>query len=161
MQDSGSHGVRRLNDILTQDSSGSLTSLTAEQLKTSRDRYTLMFRRHPEPEERPSNDQLSALVAKLNSDEPPSVDFAIIGPHGKRLQRPKRHKAMLWIDGQYITRQIDGPTSITDWLRSWRIFRNAMIMFGQASMSSLDAYEQGMVTLSMMMTCTARINGRT
>ena len=124
--------------------------LSKDSLAEARKRYVKQFRRGPDPEERPSNDQLSALRTKICTGEPPCVDFAIFGPHGKRLQKAKRQKAMIWCDGHFVTRNLEGPVSVDDWVRSWRVFRTAMIMLEGASVGTLDAYEKGVVGLAAM-----------
>ena len=93
---------------------------------------------------------MNAIKAKLKTEEAPAPDFAIFGPHGKILQKEKRFQAQLFINGEYVTKQLHGPANLQDWLLSWRVFRTAMLMHKAARVSTLDAYERGIKSLSDM-----------
>ena len=53
---------------------------------------------------RPSADQLSALVFKLDSGIAPYADFAVFGPYGRRQAKLMRSAAQVFGDGQLVTR---------------------------------------------------------
>ena len=78
-------------------------------------RYSSFFSagERPPPEAEPSTEQLTCLKALLESDLPPSADFAIFGPHGARLQgKMKLQGQRFTSDGQRGPIEIAGPPDL-------------------------------------------------
>ena len=134
---------RKLGDVFDQANAGSFELMAKEALKQRRTDYRLRRGGHPIDEERPTDDQLSALRALIDEDEAPAADFAIWGPHGARMQRDRKYRAQVWINGEFVTKQLSGPHNFPDWQSSWRIFKSGMLILEEASVCALDAYERG------------------
>ena len=45
-------------------------------------------------------------------------------------------------DGSYMSKELPGPSNYQQWLMSWTVFRNAMIMLGLASLAALATHER-------------------
>ena len=97
----------------------------------------------PRDEIEPTSDQIGALLQVINSGQAPYADFSLWGPRGKRALKKLIHSAALFDPntGKWVQKNLRGPPSFETWLKSWNVFRVAMIMLGQASAATLDAYE--------------------
>ena len=84
----------------------------------------------PDEEETPTNEQLSALnarvVVQLGS---PFADFAVFTPYARKTTRAHRFTAFLpQPDGSWLAKEIPGPTKFQAWPYRWRVFRVACLM---------------------------------
>jgi hypothetical protein len=92
-------------------------------------------------------EQLSCLKGRMSDGMHPYADFAVFGAYGARGARKRKFVAQIFLDGEYVTRQIKGPQTFEAWSSSWRVFRAAMVMLHEASPATLDAYERGIRTM--------------
>ena len=87
-------------------------------------------------------EQLSALDFRLKGGAPPYVDFAVWRPFGASVTRLLKFKAYVPLPGgEFQVRELAGPPSHDDWLRSWRVFAFAMEVLGAAGRVRLKRYE--------------------
>ena len=63
-----------------------------------------------------------------------------LAPHGARIARKRKFVSNVFLDGEWTSKQIRGPQSFEAWYSSWQVFRASMIMLGEVSPSTLDAY---------------------
>ena len=83
----------------------------------------------------------------MHLGQSPYADFAVFGPYESRVARKRKFVAQIFLDGEFVTKQLRGPQTFEAWSASWKVFRASMIMLREASPSSLDAYERGMKNL--------------
>ncbi len=98
----------------------------------------------PREQIEPSADQLGGLLQVLKSGSAPYADFSLWGPQGRRALKKLIHSAALYDPntGKWVQKSLRGPPNFQSWLKSWNVFKVAMIMLGQASSASLEAYEE-------------------
>ena len=135
--------------VLAQGMQGSFSLLPQAELKAARDQFQLITGLAVEEEERPSDEQLSALKAWLTTapgqrKNAPFVDFAIWGPYNKMTLQERKFCTMhLRPGGAYSETKLPGPSSFGEWLKGWAVFRSAMLMLGAASPGELELYVKG------------------
>lgn len=104
--------------------------MSREQLDECYRVYRNVTGADPQPEADPTIEQVTAVRAKVTiRDEPPYVDFSVMRPFGKEMQ--KALKARSWLlqeDGGWKAFDVPGPPNHTVWLQSWRVFRTIMLM---------------------------------
>jgi hypothetical protein len=104
----------------------------------------------PREQVEPTADQLGGLLQVLNSGSAPYADFSLWGPQGRRALKKLIHSAALYDPntGKWVQKSLRGPPNFQSWLKSWNVFKVAMIMLGQASSASLEAYEEKIRTVA-------------
>ncbi|CAK0821592.1 unnamed protein product, partial [Prorocentrum cordatum] len=95
-----------------------------------------------------SPEQISALAFVLAQDEAPYTDFGIWGPFGKRTAKFLSFRAQVFVAGEWVTKVVQGPPNFAAWRRGWRVFRTAALKLGLSVAGPLDAYEEGVRTVS-------------
>ncbi|CAK0873315.1 unnamed protein product [Prorocentrum cordatum] len=88
-------------------------------------------------------DQLSALAARLADDALPRADFSIFGPFGKRLMKLMACRAKVFVNGELITKTVQGPGSFEQWRRCFRALRTGFLKLGVSKPGPLDTCEEG------------------
>ena len=94
-------------------------------------RWEVLFGAHsrPGPEAECTEAQLSCLKFLLDIEQAPTVDFALWGPHGMRLERKLRLTGAVFdADGTIRTIEIAGPPNLAAWTLSWEVYSTAAIM---------------------------------
>lgn len=138
-----------LRDYLDQTMSGSFDLLGTDELMRLRDRFEAITGAPPRDDERPSDEQLSALAHRLRVQSngrmhTPWVEFATFGPFDGRAARNRAFNAhVLARDGTWRWQRLSGPSSFVMWRSSWRVFAASMVMLEIASPGSLQQYEGG------------------
>ena len=81
-------------------------------------------------EEEATREQLSALQKKVYVLLQPSyADFAVFTSHGRKFMKAMKYRTfMLTMEGSYISKEVPGPSTHSQWLSSFRVWRTAMIM---------------------------------
>ena len=136
-------------EILVQGLGGSFTMPVADTLRAMRQRHVTATGCEPEPEERPSDEQLGALsawLALIKGGRPhaPYVDFAIFGPYGKASLKSRQFMThALSSRGEWSQKRMPGPASFEEWCQAWSVFRAAMLMSNGAAPHELDASHKG------------------
>jgi hypothetical protein len=96
----------------------------------------------PTEEEEATGDQLTALSFRLRSGAAPFCDFAVWRPYGARMGRLLKFQAFFQTsNGTFQTKELNGPSSLEEWRKSWRVFVFAMVVLKAARKSRLDRYE--------------------
>ena len=107
----------------------------------------------PHEDVEPTEDQLAAVWQLYKSDRVPYTDFAVFGPHARRLlqklvycayqQRP---------DGSFKKVELPGPPDFEHWWRCWRVFRTTMLLLELAEPEHLDVYAESIRQLALRYT---------
>ena len=71
-----------MSDVLAQVDDDTFVQLPKKALCEAMLVYKQACSRHPVDEDRPTDDQISALRTRIGAGEAPVVDFAIYGPTG-------------------------------------------------------------------------------
>jgi hypothetical protein len=137
-------------DLLDQTDENIFEELPVGKLAELRNNYLQITGGDPADNERPSAEQLSALKARVDAGKSPYTDFAVFGPFGRRYAKLRKFEAQVFVHGELTTKILRGPAGYESWRACWRVFRAAMIMIGAASPASLDAYEEGIRTLTVL-----------
>ena len=125
-------GLRKIKASLIIDPADDSTvpAATSSQLKDWYANYKAIKFGEPLPEKEPSPDQISALstrVVTLNLE--PYADFALLTPHGRRMQKELRHRS--WLpqeDGSYKPIEVPGPGSFEVWKACWEVYEVILLM---------------------------------
>ena len=134
----------KMATYIDQADDGTFHMLPLEDLNRMRAAYFNMFGDDPPSHERPSDEQLSGLKAKLDTGRAPYVDFGVFGQFNRRTTFFRKYEDQVLIDGRFRTMVIKGPGNFVQWKSSWRIYRNAMIMVGAGVPAQFDKYEEGL-----------------
>ena len=108
----------------------------------------------PKDDERPTNDQLSALAAWLRATpngrrKAPYVNFGLWTAHADVLmEKSVFAPRILCEDGSWAPRRFEGPATFHDWKVCWRVFEVAMISLKAASPAHLQDYRDGIELLA-------------
>ena len=103
---------------------------------------------HP-PQLEPSVEQLSGLQKYLKQNQAPFADFAIFGPETMRMQKKlKFHGVVPNARGELVPIELFGPPNLDQWLESYMLFSNAMIMVGAIEFGRLVDYQQHITALA-------------
>ena len=145
MQAQGSK--RKMEGVVDQRDDTLYTPLSDEEISMMRLRFWKKTGDHPPENERPSNDQLTALAGRLATGRSPWVDFAVWTSYGSRKVKENSFRPQVWVNGQLETKTIAGPPDHDAWLAHFRVFRAAMVMCRGASPATLDRYALGIRNL--------------
>ena len=133
----------KISSFVDQASEMAFALLTPDQLAPYRAKYENVFHVPPPLNQRPTDEQLSALKALLATGRTPYVDFAIFGPFDEVEAKHRKFTEQVFVDGALQTRLLHGPSSYSAWEACWKVYRAAMVMLDQASVGALDAYAEG------------------
>lgn len=95
----------------------------------------------PSDDTEPTSFQLSALAQLFAMDLPPYVDYALWGPHGRRLLHRLTFVAMVPLgDGTSQREERAGPASFDLWWGCHRVYRAGAMLLTKVSAGPMDAY---------------------
>ena len=146
----------QLCDFIDQTVKGTFEVLPAAEIAQLRQRLVDIIGVPPPSEEKPSDEQISALAHRVRVQNngrmnPPWVEFAIFGPYGSRTARMRQFTAhVLTRDGTWSQKTLRGPSSYAQWEAAWTVFANTMIMLDLASPGSLQQYQRGIRRLDRL-----------
>ena len=135
---------------LNQGSEATFPLLNPGDLQKYRDNYSKVMGVEPPLNQRPTDEQLSALLALLSTGRAPFADFAVFGPFDETQARLRKYSDQVFVDGCLQTRLLQGPSTFVAWQGCWWVFKSAMIMLDAASLGALNQYEEGLRQLSTM-----------
>ena len=135
--------VLKSSAYLDQSSEATFALLSPEEVRSLRMRYFDLFGEHPANHARPTDEQLSALKARLESGRVPFVDFAVFGPFDDHEAKLRKFTDQVFVGGVLQTRLLHGPSSFADWAACYDVFKSAMIMLSAARPGVLDKYAEG------------------
>ena len=107
-------------------------------------RYEQVFGKNERPSKdaEPTTEQLSVIQHLLDSGSPPYTDFAIFGPYGHRIERKLRLSGVtIGRDGLLRNVELAGPPTISNWLASYQVLMNALVMTGAVDLGVLVKYK--------------------
>ena len=139
---------KRMSEVLLQGDESHFPVLNHEEVAKLRANYVAITGDQPLPQMRPSADQLGALKHRLAQGHAPYVDFAIFGPYGSRLQLERKFSAQTFVQGELVTKMVQGTRTVESWLESWHVFSSCMLMLGAANVAVLARYAEGIQYLA-------------
>ena len=96
---------------------------------------------NPSEDIEPTLEQLSAVHQVLTADLLPYADFALLGPHGRRLLQKLTYDMWTFCpDGQWARRELPGPPTFEHWWSSYRVLRTIFIMLNVVDVEIIDSY---------------------
>ena len=135
---------------LNQASESTFKLLNPGDLAQYRDNYQKVMGVPPPLNQRPTDEQLSALLALLATGRAPFADFAVFGPFDEVEARLRKYSDQVFVDGKLQTRLLHGPSTFIAWQGCWGVFKAAMIMLDAASLGTLNQYEEGLRQLTVV-----------
>ena len=142
--------ILKQSAYLNQGSEATFPLLNPGDLQKYRDNYSKVMGVEPPLSQRPTDEQLSALLALLGTGRAPFADFAVFGPFDEIQARLRKYTDQVFVDGRLQTRLLHGPSTFAAWQGCWGVFKAAMIMLDAASQGSLNQYEEGLRQLTTM-----------
>mgnify|MGYP000447372946 CR=1 FL=1 len=142
-------GQVNLAEVLDQTLTGSIPMLSDEEIQKCHNRFTAITEGKCPKEQKPTDQQLTALMFLLLKVLNLYADFAIFGPHGNRLRRKLMLSGLVPAgDGTYKRVELRGPPDIATWAAAFLVLRAALLMIGAASMAALDKYYDRVIRLA-------------
>ena len=141
---------RKLADYLEQGAKGDFLALTPGEFGLALAVHKRKVEGLPLPGAIPTPEQLGALRHVLALGDVPFADFAVFGPHGRRAAKLRSFQAHVFVEGEWVTRQLVGPANFTHWAACWRMFRSSMLGLDAGIGADFDIYEEGIRILSML-----------
>ena len=103
----------------------------------------------PSEEVEATGDQISALAFRIRSGGTPFVDFGVWRPNAVDLGRSLKFSAyFLSPTGEFQRKELVGPTTYTDWVKSWKVYAFAMEFIGAATRTRLAKYAEQIAALN-------------
>ena len=133
----------KCSTFLDQASEASFPLLAPDKVRQLRGVYRNLFGDDPTTAARPTDEQLSALSARLASGRVPFVDFAVFGPFDDHAAKLRKYSDQAFVGGVLQTRLLAGPSTYADWSACFEVFKVSMIMLEAAKPGSLARYEEG------------------
>ena len=140
----------RICEVLDQSIRAIVQTLPPDKVTKYRQRYKAVVGFDPPPAERPTPEQLTALLAVLRACRAPYADFGVFGPFGNRILRSQRSAGQVFVQGVLQNRTFSGPDSYEAWLHCWAIFVVSMISLGYTSLGALNFYASGIKELNTL-----------
>ncbi len=129
----GSEGKRKVkcNQVLDQTDEAEVPELGHKEIDVFYARLTQVKGGPVRPESEPSSDQISAMkVRVMELGLPPYADFAIFVNFQHRFSKTLKFlNHILQPDGTFKAVEVPGPPNYDQWLSSWRVFENTLLMF--------------------------------
>ena len=139
-----------LRKYVDQSLDGVTAPMAQADLTLARARFEQVNDGEPEPEVKPTAEQLAALQAVVVAGRAPYTDFAVWNVWGPRLAKHQDTDATVLVGSSWVTRRIQAPNSYTAWKSSWELFETAMISLGYASRGALGRYSKGIEKLTRL-----------
>jgi len=143
----GSGGIAKrkfkLSSVIDQSDDQEVEALPAEEVRAAVKRYKeANDGLNPAEDEEATADQIQGMKVKLAHDVVPYADFGVLRPYGARLERALKFHAKLWdpASGDFVMRELPGPTCHAEWLRSWKVFSFIMVALGAVTRARLERY---------------------
>ena len=136
-----------LQDVVDQTLKVNAKALSFSELADYRATYERLAGAPPPEEHLPSAEQLAALRGLISMGKTPYVDFGVFCAYGSRLSRFRKVEAAVWVNGSFVTKPLEGPSSYEAWCSSWALFSVALVSLGEASVGTLTLYAAGISKL--------------
>ena len=141
--------VVSLSETVDQTISGTVALLSDEEIRKAHGRFTAITEGKCPKEERPTDQQLTAVAHILKEMiNNAYVDLAIYGPFQNRLRRKLMMMGLVPTgDGQFKRVELRGPPDLATWVAAFMVLRATLIMLNAVSMSALDKYLKKVIKL--------------
>merc|ERR1712086_1128329 len=133
----------KMSTVLDQHDDTSFEVLSDDKRAELRRNHQTMCGGPAPDDQRPSSEQLGAMLARLGKGKAPYADFSVFQPHGGRLAKHRKFDAQIFVGGELSTRHLRGPINFSSWKACWAVYRATMISLVEISPATLDAYERG------------------
>ncbi len=122
----------KLSSLVDVTAEAELNPLAPEAVRDMFERYSLARGEPPAPDIEPTGEQLGVVKQLVDSGAPPYVDFALFGPHGRRLLKKLTYTESCFnpSTGDWSNRELPGPADIAGWMRSRAVFECTLLLFG-------------------------------
>ena len=104
------HTMLKDSSFLNQASEGVFPLLNPGDLMKYRENYRKLLGMEPPLNQRPTDEQLSALLALLSTGRAPFADFAVFGPFDEVDAKLRKYTDQVFVDGRLQTRLLQGFT---------------------------------------------------
>ena len=128
----GNEGKRKIkcNQVLDQADEAEVPELGQKEIDFYYARLSRVKGGPVRPEAEPSSDQISAMkVRVMELGLPPYADFAVFVNFQHRFSKTLKFlNHILQPDGTFKAIEVPGPPNYDQWLSSWRVFENTLLM---------------------------------
>jgi len=134
-------GITKLATTIDQGLDDEVTTVSEADLSQGYVKYETRMGKPPSEDREPSVDQYTGIAHLISLQAPPYADFSVFGPHSIRLRKRMRLGGFfIAADGTLEKCELFGPTSASDWSRSYRVLSTILIMQEAVFPEELDAY---------------------
>ena len=132
----------KLSSLVDVTAEAELIPLSPEVVRDMFDKYSTERGEPPAPDVEPTGEQLGAVKQLVDSGAPPYVDFALFGPHGRRLLKKLTYTESCYnpSTGEWSKRELPGPSDISSWMRSWAVLECTLLLLGIVKAERLRNY---------------------
>ena len=134
-------GVTKLATTLDQGLDDEAVTVSGADLSQGYVKYETRMGKPPSEDREPSVDQHTGIAHLISLQAPPHADSGVFGPLSIRLrERMRLGGFFIAADGTLEKCELVGPTSASDWSRSYRVLLTMLIMQEAVFPEELDAY---------------------
>jgi len=131
----------KLSVILDPSLDSELVRVSQAKVRTMFTKYLKIRGAEPSEDIEPTVEQISAVNQVIEGDLVPYADFALFGPHGKRLLQKLTLVNWTYLpDGSWQRKELPGPHTFDHWWASFRVLRTTFLLLGTADTELLDNY---------------------
>ena len=131
----------KLSSVLDPTLDSELVRLPAVAIRKYFSDYITLRGATPSEDTEPTAEQLSAMHQVIAADLVPYGDFAVLGPHGRRLVVKLTYCSYTFLpDGSWQRRELPGPPSFDHWWACFRVLRTIFLLLGVVPPEIIDNY---------------------
>lgn len=137
--------------LIDQADESELLPPTPDQVDAWMQNYVVIMGSHPEESEEPTAAQLAALSKKVYQNlQPPYTDFGIWTPFERKVSKTMKFRVFTPLgNGQFLQRDLPGPSSLQSWRACWAVFRTAALMLQICTLAALETYSRHIEKLAI------------
>eukprot|EP00438_Fugacium_kawagutii_P028886 Skav225390 [mRNA] locus=scaffold2656:212303:213754:+ [translate_table: standard] len=142
--------VLKMASLIDQTDESELLPPTPAQVDGWVQNYVVIMGSHPEESIEPTGAQLAALSKKVHVNlQAPYTDFGIWTPFERKVSKTMKFRVFTPLgNGQFLQRDLPGPSSLQAWRACWAVFRTAALMLQICTLASLENYSRHIERLS-------------
>jgi len=134
-------GITKLETMIDQGLVDEVVTVSEADLSQGYVKYENRMGKPPFRRSRTSVDQYSGIAHLISLQAPSYADLSVFGPRSIRLRKRMRlGDFFIAADGTLEKCELYGPTSASDWNRSYRVLSTILVMQGAVFPEELDAY---------------------
>ena len=129
---------------------GRTRALSAEAVRETIKRFRAANDNFPLVEdEEATADQIQGVKVKWAHDVVPYADFGVLRPYGQWPERALKFHAKFWdpVSGDFVTKELPGPASHAEWLRSWEVYSFILVVLDAVTRARLERYASKVASL--------------